>query len=160
MDLVSGTFYLVRAKKGPQFKSMKDTSALSKQKKLLFYGRYANCMVVYCRTQDGGMYLDLWRKKDAVAQLVRAPICAFRMEACSNFINWTDNPEVAGSSPAGIPFMADIAQLGEHLLVAQGVVGSNPTVRPNYSEREVVKLVNTAVKKMIFVIKNLTAVYI
>ena len=99
-------------------------------------------------------------EKDAVAQLVRAPICAFRMEACSNFINWTDNPEVAGSSPVGIPFMADIAQLVEHLLVAQGVVGSNPTVRPNYSERKVVKLVNTAVKKMIFVIKNLTAVYI
>ena len=43
--------------------------------------------------------------------------------------------------------MADIAQLVEHLLVAQGVVGSNPTVRPNYNEREVVKLVNTAVKK-------------
>lgn len=48
-------------------------------------------------------------EKDAVAQLVRAPICAFRMEAYSNFINWTDNPEVAGSSPVGIPFMADIA---------------------------------------------------
>ena len=42
-------------------------------------------------------------KKDAVAQLVRAPICDFKMESYSNFDYWTYNPEVAGSSPAGIP---------------------------------------------------------
>ena len=70
------------------------------------------------------------RGKGCRSSVSRAPICAFRMEACSNFINWTSNPEVAGASPVGIPFMADIAQLVEHLLVAQGVVGSNPTVRP------------------------------
>ena len=75
-------------------------------------------------------------EKDAVAQLVRAPICAFRMEVDSNL---EDQSGGRRFKSCRYPFyMADIAQLVEHLLVAQGVVGSSPTVRPNYSEREVV----------------------
>ena len=68
------------------------------------------------------------RGKDAVAQLDRAPICAFRMEVDSNL---EDQSGGRRFKSCRYPFyMADIAQLVEHLLVAQGVVGSNPTVRP------------------------------
>ena len=39
-------------------------------------------------------------------------------------------------STKGIPCMANVAQLEEHLIVAQGVAGSNPVIRPIFIPRQ------------------------